>query len=121
MMFLLRNSKVPILFQNVFLFQEEKSAKIIGKNIKRTINTIIPSSGNNVNGSNNNNNVSIDHHLNPDTVASQPPKNARVVICGGGIMGAAVAYHLALAGWGQHTVVLEQTRYVFMLKYLKSL
>lgn len=43
-----------------------------------------------------------------NTIAQTPPKNARVVICGGGIMGAAVAYHLALAGWGPHTLILEQ-------------
>lgn len=33
---------------------------------------------------------------------------SKVVICGGGIMGAAVAYHLALFGWGTDTMVLEQ-------------
>ncbi|CAH0385101.1 unnamed protein product [Bemisia tabaci] len=36
------------------------------------------------------------------------PKQAKVTICGGGIMGAAVAYHLAKLGWGPHTLVLEQ-------------
>lgn len=40
-----------------------------------------------------------------------PPRRARVVICGGGVMGAAVAYHLALAGWGEHTVIMEQSRW----------
>lgn len=42
------------------------------------------------------------------------PKNAPsetgVVICGGGVMGAAVAYNLAKLGWGPKTVVLEQSR-----------
>ena len=36
------------------------------------------------------------------------PKNAKVVICGGGVMGASVAYHLANIGWGPRTIVLEQ-------------
>lgn len=36
------------------------------------------------------------------------PKQARVVVCGGGIMGASVAYHLALMGWGKDTVLIEQ-------------
>ena len=40
-----------------------------------------------------------------------PPGNARVVVCGGGIMGASVAYHLAKLGWGPETVLLEQSRY----------
>lgn len=38
------------------------------------------------------------------------PKDARVVICGGGVMGASVAYHLAKLGWGKDTVVVEQSR-----------
>lgn len=37
-----------------------------------------------------------------------PPKNSRVVICGGGLIGASVAYHLALQGWGPHTTIIEQ-------------
>lgn len=45
-----------------------------------------------------------------NTITRTPPKNSRVVICGGGIMGASVAYHLALAGWGPHTVIIEQGR-----------
>lgn len=40
------------------------------------------------------------------------PKNAKTVICGGGIMGAAVAYHLALQGLGPETVLLEQDKLV---------
>ncbi|KAF5286680.1 hypothetical protein FQA39_LY16163 [Lamprigera yunnana] len=39
-----------------------------------------------------------------------PPKNARVVICGGGIMGASVAYHIAKLGWATDTVVIDQNR-----------
>jgi glutamyl-tRNA reductase len=35
---------------------------------------------------------------------------ADIVICGGGVMGAAVAYHLALAGFGEQTVVIESCR-----------
>lgn len=42
------------------------------------------------------------------------PSKARVVICGGGIMGSSVAYHLAELGWGKHTVVLEKGRQVFV-------
>ncbi|XP_074028153.1 pyruvate dehydrogenase phosphatase regulatory subunit, mitochondrial isoform X1 [Leptinotarsa decemlineata] len=39
-----------------------------------------------------------------------PPRDARVVICGGGVMGASVAYHLAKIGWGSETVLIEQNR-----------
>lgn len=45
-----------------------------------------------------------------DSISSKPPKDARVVICGGGIMGAAVAYQLAQRGWGPHTVLIEKGR-----------
>lgn len=38
------------------------------------------------------------------------PKHAKVVICGGGVMGAAVAYHLSLQGWGADTVLIDQSR-----------
>ncbi|XP_039286636.1 pyruvate dehydrogenase phosphatase regulatory subunit, mitochondrial isoform X2 [Nilaparvata lugens] len=38
------------------------------------------------------------------------PREAKVVVCGGGVMGAAVAYHLAELGWGKHTIVVEQGR-----------
>lgn len=37
-----------------------------------------------------------------------PPKKAKIVICGAGVMGAAVAYHLASSGLGPETVILEQ-------------
>lgn len=43
---------------------------------------------------------------------SQPPplpRQARVVICGGGIVGTSVAYHLAKLGWTD-IVLLEQGR-----------
>lgn len=39
-----------------------------------------------------------------------PPKHARVVVCGGGVMGASVAYNLAKLGWGAETVLIEQNR-----------
>ncbi|XP_045462429.1 pyruvate dehydrogenase phosphatase regulatory subunit, mitochondrial isoform X1 [Harmonia axyridis] len=42
--------------------------------------------------------------------AKLPPQNKRVVICGGGVMGASVAYHLAVLGWGQETVLIEKNR-----------
>lgn len=38
------------------------------------------------------------------------PEKVRVVICGGGIMGASVAYHLALMGWGAETLLVEQDK-----------
>ncbi|CAH1101011.1 unnamed protein product [Psylliodes chrysocephalus] len=43
-------------------------------------------------------------------VAQNFPKDTRVVICGGGVMGASVAYHLAKLGWGKDTVLIEQSR-----------
>ncbi|XP_013105604.2 pyruvate dehydrogenase phosphatase regulatory subunit, mitochondrial [Stomoxys calcitrans] len=36
------------------------------------------------------------------------PPQVGVIICGGGIMGASVAYHLALLGWGKNTLLIEQ-------------
>lgn len=42
------------------------------------------------------------------------PKEARVVICGGGVMGGAVAYHLSLVGLGPQTVLVESGRWVFL-------
>lgn len=38
------------------------------------------------------------------------PKKAKVVICGGGVMGSAVAYHLARRGWGDKTVLIEKEK-----------
>lgn len=38
------------------------------------------------------------------------PKEARVVICGGGVMGGAVAYYLSLLGLGPETVLVESGR-----------
>ncbi|XP_012054584.1 PREDICTED: pyruvate dehydrogenase phosphatase regulatory subunit, mitochondrial [Atta cephalotes] len=38
------------------------------------------------------------------------PKEARVVICGGGVMGGAVAYHLSLIGLGSETILVESGR-----------
>jgi len=38
------------------------------------------------------------------------PKEARVVICGGGVMGGAVAYHLSRMGLGLETVLIESGR-----------
>lgn len=37
------------------------------------------------------------------------PGQARVVVCGGGVVGASVAYHLAKLGW-RDVVLLEQGR-----------
>lgn len=41
------------------------------------------------------------------------PSKAQTVICGGGIMGASVAYHLALNGLGHEVVLLEKDRFVY--------
>lgn len=51
-------------------------------------------------------------HLTTDNVSEThiPPKDARVVVCGGGVMGAAVAYHLSKLGWGSDTVLIDQSR-----------
>lgn len=38
------------------------------------------------------------------------PTKAKVVICGGGVMGAAVAYHLARRGWGNQTILIEREK-----------
>lgn len=46
-----------------------------------------------------------------------PPKNAKVVICGAGVMGAAVAYQLANSGLGAETVILEQATYDFFIGF----
>lgn len=43
-----------------------------------------------------------------ENLAGQLPSKARVVICGGGITGASVAYHLGLQGWGGETLLIEQ-------------
>ena len=36
------------------------------------------------------------------------PSHARVVICGGGVQGAAIGYYLAQLGWGKDTIILDQ-------------
>ena len=43
--------------------------------------------------------------------AAALPSETRVVVCGGGIIGCSVAYHLAKLGWTD-IVLLEQGRYV---------
>lgn len=53
---------------------------------------------------------SLDHEERLRDCLSSLPSSARVVICGGGVMGAAVAYHLARRGWGPHTVVIEKEK-----------
>lgn len=42
--------------------------------------------------------------------ANVPPRHAKVVVCGGGVMGASVVYHLAKLGWGKDTILIEQNR-----------
>ncbi|KRT86922.1 FAD dependent oxidoreductase, partial [Oryctes borbonicus] len=41
---------------------------------------------------------------------TEPPGHAKVVVCGGGVMGASVAYHLAKLGWAADTILIEQGR-----------
>lgn len=50
----------------------------------------------------------LDHEERLDGCLSALPSEAKVVICGGGVMGAAVAYHLAQRGWGDKTVLIEK-------------
>lgn len=45
----------------------------------------------------------------PEAQHAPLPSQARVVICGGGIVGTSVAYHLAKLGWTE-VVLLEQGR-----------
>lgn len=45
-----------------------------------------------------------------ETIQDVLPKEARVVICGGGVMGGSVAYHLSLLGLGPETVIVESGR-----------
>lgn len=52
----------------------------------------------------------LDHHETLDGCMSALPSKAKVVVCGGGVMGAAVAYHLAKRGWGQKTVLIEKEK-----------
>uniref|UniRef100_A0A8C1WYF5 Pyruvate dehydrogenase phosphatase regulatory subunit, mitochondrial n=1 Tax=Cyprinus carpio TaxID=7962 RepID=A0A8C1WYF5_CYPCA len=47
--------------------------------------------------------------LSTDSVSAALPDRARVVICGGGIVGTSVAYHLVKLGWTE-IVLLEQGR-----------
>lgn len=49
-----------------------------------------------------------------------PPKESQVVICGGGVMGAAVAYHLSLMGLGSQTVIVESSRSISKQFHLSS-
>ncbi len=43
-------------------------------------------------------------------VAAELPARARVVVIGGGVIGASIAYHLAHLGWGDDVVLLERDR-----------
>lgn len=42
------------------------------------------------------------------TSSEELPTHAKVVICGGGVQGAALGYFLAQHGWGKDTLVLDQ-------------
>jgi cation diffusion facilitator CzcD-associated flavoprotein CzcO len=42
------------------------------------------------------------------TSAEALPSHAKVVICGGGVQGAALGYYLAQHGWGKDTIILDQ-------------
>lgn len=52
----------------------------------------------------------LDHIEKLDGCLSSLPSEAQVVICGGGVMGAAVAYHLARRGWGGKTILVEKEK-----------
>ncbi|KOB76949.1 Uncharacterized protein OBRU01_04874 [Operophtera brumata] len=52
----------------------------------------------------------LDHEEKLEGCLSSLPPEAKVVICGGGVMGAAVAYHLARRGWGGNTILVEKER-----------
>jgi NADPH-dependent 2,4-dienoyl-CoA reductase/sulfur reductase-like enzyme len=52
----------------------------------------------------------LDHEEKLDGCLSALPAKAKVVICGGGVMGAAVAYHLAKRGWGDKTLLVEKEK-----------
>ncbi|KAJ8738008.1 hypothetical protein PYW08_000603 [Mythimna loreyi] len=52
----------------------------------------------------------LDHTERLEGCLSALPPKAKVVICGGGMMGAAVAYHLARRGWGENTIVIEKEK-----------
>uniref|UniRef100_A0A2P2HYX7 Pyruvate dehydrogenase phosphatase regulatory subunit n=1 Tax=Hirondellea gigas TaxID=1518452 RepID=A0A2P2HYX7_9CRUS len=41
-------------------------------------------------------------------ISSRPPKAARVVVCGGGMVGTALLYHLAKLGWAKDIVLLDK-------------
>lgn len=42
-----------------------------------------------------------------EQASTKVPSSAKVVVCGGGVVGTSVAYHLAKAGWTD-VVLLEQ-------------
>ena len=48
------------------------------------------------------------YSLTNEKIDQLPPSQARVVICGGGVQGAALAYYLAQNGWAKDTIVLDQ-------------
>ncbi|KAJ0184007.1 hypothetical protein K1T71_000430 [Dendrolimus kikuchii] len=52
----------------------------------------------------------LNHEERLEGCLSSLPQKAKVVICGGGNMGAAVAYHLAQRGWGDQTILIEREK-----------
>lgn len=45
------------------------------------------------------------------------PAQTKAVICGGGVMGASIAYHLAVKGLANQVVLLEQDRFDFYCNF----
>ena len=53
-------------------------------------------------------NSNLIHASELETPIGELPSSAKIVICGGGAQGAAIAYKLALRGLGNDTVLLDQ-------------
>lgn len=79
------------------------TANVLGSLVRRTNESIYSFSSNSNNCTRNEPSVI-------ERSSEKLPSSSKVVICGGGVLGASVAYHLAELGWGPNTIVLEQGR-----------